>query len=101
MSSTVKRGDTHTITLTVRDSENALVDLTGATVRLLALPTSGGEVIVLPSALGAGTGTVVHTLSGNLAAGTYSIEVEATIGGVITTAPTEGYATLTVTADLG
>ena len=99
--STVKHGDTHTITLTVKDSAGDAVDLTGATIRLLATPVRGGEVIELAASLGAGAGEVEHTLSGSLDAGTYSIEVEATIAGVTTTAPTEGYATLKVFADLG
>lgn len=103
MSNTVKRGDTHAITLTVKDSTGAPVDLTGATVRLLASVNSSGDpATVLPTTISdAVNGVVTHTLTGSLLAGTYSIEVEYTIGGVITTAPTDGYATLVVKADLG
>lgn len=103
MSNTVKRGDTHAITLTVKDSAGLPVDLTGATVRLLASITNSPDPAeVLPATItDAVNGVVTHTLTGALLAGTYQIEVEATIGGVITTAPTDGYATLIVKADLG
>lgn len=98
---TVKRGDTNLITLTVKDSAGVAVNLSGSTVRLLAVPISGGGATVLSASLGAGTGTVEHLLTGTLAVGTYSLEVEVTQGGVVTTAPSEGYATLIVTPDLG
>ena len=99
--STVKFGDTHVITFTVKDSDNAPHDLAGATVRVLARPVGGGDFIVLTSALGAGTGTVTHTLTGTLAVGSYSIEVEVTQSGAIITAPSAGYANLTVVPNLG
>jgi hypothetical protein len=103
MSNTVKQGDTHSITLTVYESVGGVptpLDLTGSTVRLLA--KLGTETtVILTAALGVDPGTVEHTLTGTLAAGTYSVEVEVTQGGAITTAPTEGYATLIVTPDLG
>jgi hypothetical protein len=103
MSNTVKSGDTHAITLTVFDDVGAPVDLTGSTVRLLAKLAAGGTLEVLDATLDAAptTGMVHHTLTGTLVAGTYNVEVEVTLGGVITTAPTEGYATLIVTPDLG
>lgn len=101
---TVKRGDTGQITLTVKDDTGAPVDLTGFTsLRVLALSIGSTDpaIELLPVALGAGTGEVVHTCTGNLAVGTYNVEVEETSGGVKTTAPTVGYATLIVDADLG
>lgn len=99
---TVKRGDTNDITLTIKDDNNEPVDLTGATVKVIANPVGGGSAETLaPTVLGSDPGTVVHTLTGNLAAGTYQVEVEVTKDGVITTAPTTGYATLIVEADLG
>ena len=102
MSNIVKSGDTHSITLTVNDSAGSPVDLTGSTIRLLArINDDSAAMVELTSALGAGTGEVTHTLTGTLPVGTYNVEVEATIGGVTTTAPTEGYATLVVTQDLG
>lgn len=99
--STVKLGDTHTITFTLKDSAGAVVDLTGSTPRVIARALGGGAAVVLVSALGVDPGTVTHTLTGTLAAGTYHIEVEITAsGGAITTAPSAGYATLTVAPDL-
>lgn len=104
MSNTVKKGDTHAITLTVFDTVGSTptpLDLTGATVRLLA---KAGEAttVVLTATLDADptTGIVHHTLTGTLPAGTYKVEVEVTQGGAITTAPTTGYATLIVEDDL-
>jgi hypothetical protein len=104
MSNTVKTGDTHAITLTVFNDVGAAKDLTGATVRLLAkLQGSADPATVLTATLDGNptTGKVHHTLTGLLAAGTYDVEVEVTLGGVKTTAPTEGYATLIVAPDLG
>lgn len=99
--STIKAGDTHTITFTIKDSAGAAVDLTGSTPRVVARPLSGGAAVELTSALGVDAGTVEHTLTGTLAAGTYHIEVEITAsGGAITTAPSDGYATLKVAPDL-
>lgn len=96
----VKYRDTNTITLTVKDAAGVAVNLSGSTVRVLAQPVSGGEATVLTSSLGAGTGTVVHQLTGTLAIGTYRLEVEVTLAGEITTAPSSGYATLRVEPDL-
>lgn len=101
MSNKVKRGDTHAITFTVNDEAGAPIDLTGSTVRLLAKLQGGSTLETLAASLGGTTGTVVHNLDGDLAVGTYDVEVEVTLGGVITTAPTDGYATLIVTQDLG
>jgi hypothetical protein len=100
---TVKFGDTHTVTFTVKDSAGVPVDLSGATIRVLAVLDGDADqtTIVLASALGGGTGEVTHTLTGTLPVGTYSIEVEVTQGGTVISAPSAGYATLQVVAGLG
>lgn len=102
MSNKVKRGDTHSIFFTVYESTGAPKNLTGATVRLLA-KTETGTLQVLTATLDADptTGKVHHNLTGTLLAGTYDVEVEVTLGGVVTTSPTDGYAQLIVTPDLG
>lgn len=105
MSNIVKQGDTHSITFTVYETVGSTPtprDLTDpvATVRVLA--KKGTEAtVVLAASVGGDPGTVVHTLTGTLPAGTYQVEVEVTQGGAITTAPTTGYETLIVEPDLG
>lgn len=90
----VKAGDTHTVQWT------ANMDLTGATVRLIA-NTGRGEPIILPAVItDAAGGIVTHTLTGTLAVNTYRVELEVTASGTITTFPNDGYASLTVIADL-
>jgi hypothetical protein len=101
MSSTVKQGDTHAITFTVKDADGAPVVLDAATVLLHARRGDGGDLIVLPHTLGVDPGTITHQLDGTLVDGQYSLEIEVTIGGVVTTAPTDGFAKLIVTPDLG
>lgn len=100
--STVKRGDTHELVFTIRNARKKPVDLTGSTVRILAQPWNGGATFELDSSLGEKTGTVVHQLTGDLAVGTYRLEIEVTDGeGVITTMPSNGYEMLIVLDDLG
>jgi len=104
MSNVVKYGDTHQITFTVKDSDGDPVDLTGTTVRVLAVRDDDASktVITLASAIGvAVNGTVTHQLTGTLPVGTYSVVVEVTEGGVITTSPSAGYVALQVTDGLG
>lgn len=103
MSNVVKHGDTHQITFTVKDSTGAAKNLTGASVRILAslVGTTDPPVELASSVPSPTSGQVLHTLTGTLAAGTYNVEVEATIAGVIATAPTEGYGQLIVRPDLG
>jgi hypothetical protein len=101
--STVKYGDTHAITFTVLDPDGAPVDLTGATVRVLAVSARGvgNDTIELASSISVAVeGTVVHQLTGTLPVGPYNVEVEVTQGSVVTTAPSAGYATLKVVADI-
>jgi hypothetical protein len=102
MSSTVKRGDTVTMTLTVKDSAGVAINLTGATVKVLAKNTATSEVSTLSSTISdAPNGKVQHVFTGSLAEGTYNVEVEVTDDGVIATAPGDGYGTLIVKPDLG
>jgi multisubunit Na+/H+ antiporter MnhE subunit len=98
---TVKQGDTHAITLTVKDATGAPVDLTTATaVRVLTRRGTLSPVITLPHTLGTETGTIVHQLTGTLEPGTYKLEVEVE-NGVVTTAPTDGFVMLIVNPSLG
>ncbi len=93
---TVKRGDTH---LT---SWRTNVDLTGASVRLLARNKSTKELFVLDSSIeDASSGIVTHQLTGNLKSGNYQVELEITRSDGIFTAPSGGYETLCVVPDLG
>lgn len=98
---TVKHGDTHLITLTVKDSTGAPVNLTGSEIRVLALPINGGAATELTATLGAATGTVEHTLTGTLAVGSYRVVVQDTKAGIRTTSPSEGGTALIVEANLG
>jgi hypothetical protein len=96
----VKFRDTNTITLTVRDGAGAPVNLAGATCRVIARLETGGTPTVLASVLGPDTGTLVHQLTGTLPAGVYLVEVEVTLGGLITTGPSSTYGKLRVVPDL-
>lgn len=86
----VKAHDTHEV------SWKTNVDLTGATVRLIA--KEGLFVIILPSTVSGDT--VTHKLTGTLPEGRYRIEVEATINGEVVTFPNDQYARLDVIPDL-
>lgn len=89
----VKSGDTHEV------SWRANADLAGASVRLIARAADRVPVM-LAAELGDTPGLVRHQLTGLLPVGTYRIELEVIRDGVTTTFPNDGYATLTVTADL-
>lgn len=92
---TIKRGDKYPLTFTVN------MDLTGASVRLL-VKSPLGLVEELPSAIqDASAGTVVHHLTGTLAPGTYTVELEVTQGGQIVTFPSASFEELRVVNDLG
>lgn len=86
----VKRNDTHEV------SWKTNMDLTGATVRLIA--REGEIATILPSTIVGDT--VTHKLTGTLPVGRYRIEVEATINGDIITFPNDRYARLDVFPDL-
>jgi hypothetical protein len=94
---TVKQGDTHDITFTVTDADGGGVNLTGATVRLLARPQADATPVVLACSISnAVAGEVTHTLTGTLLPVRYYVELEITKSGKISTAPTDGYETLRV-----
>jgi len=94
---TVKRTDTHDTTWTVP------LNLTGATVRLVAEHRPTGATVPLATVItDAVNGIVTHTLTGTLALGVYDCELEVTTaGGQEITFPNEGYETLCVARDLG
>lgn len=82
-------------------SAGVAVDLSAATVRLLAKPLAGGAVVVLANSVV--TSTVTHTLTGTLAVGRYQVVIEASQGGQVITYPDPNAEQhhLTVTADIG
>lgn len=90
----VKEYDKHPI------SWVANMDLTGATVRVIA--REGAFVLILPATIepGESSSKITHMLTGTLPEGRYRIEVEATIGGEIITFPNDNYARLDVVRDL-
>lgn len=91
---TVKTGDTHPV------QWRANMDLTGSTVRLVAKPRRGNPIVLACTVTDATDGLVTHTLTGTLAEGSYSVELEVTAGSEVVTFPNDGYTTLTVIADL-
>ncbi|WP_420111637.1 hypothetical protein [Pseudactinotalea sp.] len=90
----VKHGDTHEV------SWRANMDLTGATVRLIARDRGRDPEVLGCDITDAEEGTVTHTLTGTLPTGSYRIELEVTINGEIITFPNDAYALLTVLPDL-
>ena len=90
----VKQGDTHDI------QWKANIDLTGATVRLVAEPRGGEPIELAVTVVEAEEGLVSHTLTGTLLRGTYKVELEVTSDGKIITFPNNDYASLTVLPDL-
>lgn len=92
---TVKTGDTYATTWRVP------LNLTDATVRLIAKRSHADPVVLPTTILDAASGIVQHVLTGTLAVGTYSVEMEITLpGNTIITAPTDSYENLRVIADL-
>jgi len=91
---TVKTGDTHVI------QWKANLDLTGATVRLVAKPRTGAPIVLASTVTDAAEGLVSHMLTGTLPKGPYDIELEVTDGSEIITFPNSSYARLNVIADL-
>lgn len=76
------------------------MDLTGATVRLVARRGSNPAVVLPSSISDAANGVVRHDLDGTLIVGMYAVELEITKAGQIITAPTSTYENLRVIADL-
>lgn len=100
MQNRVRYGDTGTVTFTIKEDKEP-VDLSGASVQLLARKIPGSTSIELPATLGAATGTVLHQLSGELPVGVYLILIKVIDDGVLTNAPTEGYEVLYVDPSMG
>lgn len=90
----IKAGDTHAV------QWKANMDLTGATVRLVAKPRTGVPLVLASTVTDAEEGVVSHTLTGTLPKGTYQVELEVTKGVEIITFPNNTYAQLTVIPDL-
>lgn len=90
----VKQGDKHAI------QWKANLDLTGATVRIVAKPRDGEPITLASTVTDAAEGVVQHVLTGTLAKGSYDIELEVTTGAEIITFPNNAYARLTVIPDL-
>ena len=97
---TVWSGDTHAVSWGVT-SGGVAVNLTGATVRLIAKNLNGAASVDLTSTFA--VDVVTHQLTGTLPVGHYQIVVEATQGGVATTYPDAetGPMNLIVKRDLG
>lgn len=90
----VKRGDTYDVTW------KANMDLTGASVRLIASPRVGVPFELDSTISDPVQGEVTHTLTGTLPIDRYRVELEATINGEIITFPNDSYARLDVIPDL-
>lgn len=91
---TVKTGDTYVTTWRVP------LDLTGATVRLIAKRPRHDPVVLDTTIADAPNGVVEHVLTGTLPVGNYLVELEITNGATIVTAPTDSYENLRVISDL-
>lgn len=97
----VWQNDKHAVSWRVTSTAGA-VDLTGATVRLLAKPqTAGQSLVTLASSVA--TDVVTHQLDGTLPVGVYYVVVEAARAGEIVTYPdaSAGPLQLVVRADVG
>ena len=97
---TVKQGDKYDTVWTVREEGGAPLDLTGATVRLIARNRNSGPITLAAAVTNAALGQVTHTLTGTLLVGTYKVEAEVTRGSEVRTAPTKTYENLQVITDL-
>lgn len=91
---TVKLGDTYQTIWTTE------LDLTGATVRLLAKHVGTKAVTELACTIHS-TYSVSHYLTGTLPVGDYWVELEATKNGRKVTSPTSGFLLLRVEQDNG
>jgi hypothetical protein len=96
----VWQGDRHAVSWRVTSAAGT-VDLTGATVRLVADPMGTGTTADLPCTVAGDV--VTHELDGNLTPGLYRVVVEATRDGDVVTYPdaATGPLTLTVRTDVG
>jgi len=102
----IKQGDTGPdIEATLSNADGA-ENLSGASVKCIIRPTSGGAAIVdaAASIVEAASGTVKYVLQEGDTddAGDYLVEWEVTFsGGTIQTYPNDGYQTLLITRELG
>lgn len=104
MTTTIKRGDRFELRWQLVSPGTDLPQelMSTATVRLLAKRRNGGEMEELSSyIIDREQGLVGHKLDGTLAVGIYDLEIEVTQGDTIQTVPSENYAQLYVTQDLG
>jgi len=92
---TIKEGDIHNVQLTIGNSPTALA---GGTVVVNVTPSAGGTAVQFPASIAGNV--VTWALDGSLVAGRYKLEVQVTVGGAIVTAPSDGYMSLVVLADL-
>jgi len=94
---TVKARDTHAVTWTINADLSAVTGVE-AHARLVDSTT---PITLAATVTDAAAGEITHNLTGTLAAGRYYLEFELTaLGGKVSTAPTVGYATLIVEADI-
>ncbi len=102
MALTVRRGDTHPVYWQILDDVTKLpIDLAGATAELHVKGTKPvTSAIILTAIVEEAQDRVRHDLTGLLAIGTYSYEIELTKDGAIMTAPTKTNGTLIVVEDL-
>ena len=91
---TVKRGDRYPTYWSVP------MDLSGATVRLIARRGSAPAVTLPSTVTNPAGGIVQHILDGTLTVGSYAVELEISRDDQIITAPTDTYENLRVIADL-
>lgn len=83
---TVRQGETFSRTLTYRDAEGALVDLTGSSARMAVRKRDGQAVVATPGImLGGAAGTLALSIPATLTAailpGAYEYDLFVTSGG--------------------
>lgn len=94
---TIKRGDTHVLKFSIEGT--GITTLTGASGQIHVKPRRVNPTILsFPVSLAGNVAT--WTLDGSLPVGQYDIEIQLTVDGRITTAPSDGYLRLVVLADL-
>lgn len=98
---TVKQGDTAKIKMYVEDEDGNPVDLTGATVIVRARRQGDGIVSTWAHTVTNAVGGELSVTTGLLDPVRYYAEAEVTKAGVVTTAPSSGYLTVRVIAQIG
>lgn len=94
-------GDIKAVSWQATTTAGAAVDLSSATVQLIAKPEGGGASVILTNSVA--TSVVSHTLTGTLPVGRYQIVIKATQGAQPITYPDPNAEQhyLTVSAALG